>query len=92
MRRTLENNQVNCRAPVDLWRERTSVALSRYQEAREASDRALAQRSDGIMPSSEGVTTTVEALESETAALREYVRVLRILTDLVVHRKPPPED
>jgi hypothetical protein len=74
----------------DLWRNRLTVSMERYRIARvECKEAALAQ-SD--IPSPDGSFAYGRALRAESAAVKEYMRVLRIFTDLTIHRIVPPEE
>jgi len=73
-----------------LWRQRVQNELHRYREAREVCQKSLSDRGD--IPSPDGSFAFQRALRVETAALKEYMRVLEIFNTLVVHRKMPPDE
>lgn len=51
-----------------------------------------ADRRSGAIPSPDGPFVYQRALHAETAAHKEYLRVLRVYQDLIVHGKIPDED
>ncbi len=75
-----------------LWRHRLEDARLRLEFARNYYREIKRDFSDG------GISAPVErfefdkALRAETAALREYSRILAILNDLTIHGKIPNED
>jgi hypothetical protein len=74
----------------DVWRERVQSARRRYKDSQVLSQRALWERDS--LPSPDGSFGFQHALQAETAALKEYARVLNIFNALVLHGKVPPEE
>ena len=66
----------------NLWRERRQTALDRYHVARDACSKAIADHNQKWSPA--GQCAVIEALRSETAAIEEHRRVLKVFLDLVV--------
>jgi hypothetical protein len=73
----------------DRWRERVSVAFSQYKTAMKAARAAKDLISDA--PAPDGLFAFRNATRAETAARNEYMRVLTIYTNLVIHGKIPDE-
>jgi hypothetical protein len=74
-----------------IWRERLREARLKYEEASDAFRATWGEHFESRLTANP--TLAIErARDIETAALCEYVRVLRIYTDLTVHGKLPPED
>jgi hypothetical protein len=76
-----------------IWRERLSVCRVTYQKA-QAEFQATFQEhlndiADGL--SADPSFAIRQARQRETAALEEYMKVLRVFTDLFVYGKLPPE-
>ena len=69
------------------WRERVNAAEELYNRARAEADAAL--ESSGCDATSVEIEVLRQKRSRETAALDEYMRVLRIFHELVVVRKPP---
>jgi hypothetical protein len=67
----------------DAWRARVENSRLRYQEATTRYGELLKQQRDG--PES----PLAHARHAESAALVEYLRVLRLFTDLIVQGKLP---
>ena len=80
-----------CQELEDNWEERAQDALCRYKVARDA---ARAVQLENKHPPDEDHRTRacVQALNAETAALREYRRVLLIFHELVIDGKIPPDE
>jgi hypothetical protein len=74
----------------DLWRERTQIALSRYQIAKDECRKAIAEQADAMSP--DGSFAHRKALRAENAALAEYRRLLAIFNDLVTNGTMPPAE
>ena len=72
----------------DIWRERLSEALRRYQVARLQTTTALVRSRD--IPQPDGNFAFRKAQWVETMALAEYKRILGIFNDLVIDGKVPP--
>ena len=78
---------------LNLWRGRLIEARKNYdQVVSELQTNANAGRSDtaGTLPTPNGSTGHI--LRAETQALNEYMRILRIFTDLVISGKAPVEE
>jgi hypothetical protein len=69
------------------WRERVNAAEQEYQHAREEAEAALEQC--GCDATSVHIEALFQGQARESAALAEFMRVLKILHDLVVAGKPP---
>ena len=67
---------------VEVWRARLKAARERYHLAAEESKKVLLARGSG---------DSFESLHNADAARREYMRVLGIFSDLVIHRRIPEE-
>jgi hypothetical protein len=77
------------------WRERVNRARVRYEEKMAIRRQMLAERPEwpmGLAPDPDGRFALNLALKEESAALTEYMRLLRIYTKLVFHGTPPEED
>jgi hypothetical protein len=79
-------------APQEVWRNRLAAAETVFREAALQLKQAVQQQD--LSPSSdESLRAVALAHERKHAARREYLRVLRIFTDIVLRGKaPPPED
>ena len=76
-----------------LWRRRVWETRSRYLRASARFDRVIREQVEGLTPVPDGYYAVRNAGIVQSAALREYTRVLNILTDLMVHgRMPPPQE
>ena len=73
----------------NVWRDRVKEAKRHYREAKQGCRTALAESQD--MPSQDGYFAVRQAQRTETLALREYGRVLRIFNDLTFYGKRPAE-
>jgi len=73
----------------EAWRLRVEEALQTYREATEEYRRVLREEPDGQPPDPESILARARQTESE--ALMEYSRLLRIFTDLTIHGKLPEE-
>lgn len=80
----LQGESQNRRELERYWKERCSNAKAGLDVA-SANVQSLANSQSG----SDGGSAYRSAIRSETAALVEYSRVLRIYTDLAVHGKEP---
>jgi len=69
------------------WRERLKVAAVCYRNAKEVAAKAHSAWRDGELARPDGYHALQKAAADEAQALREYTRVLRIFSDLVVHKK-----
>lgn len=74
------------------WHKRVQSAASRYREA--ARDFKTVRIDFPITEANcpDGITAIWQARRRELAALEDYLRVLRIYTDLIVHGVVPPAD
>jgi hypothetical protein len=79
----------------DAWRERVNRARTQYERTAAICAELLAERMLAFpaqpTPDPDGTLTLRHALRRETEALNEYMRVLRIYTDLHVHGVVPEE-
>jgi hypothetical protein len=73
----------------DRWRERVNAALTQYHTAKEAARAAKDLVSEA--PAPDGLFAFRKAVRVETAARKEYMRVLTIYSNLVIHGKVPDE-
>lgn len=76
----------------DLWRQRLNDAKLRLDFARNYLSELRRDYPSDDIPAGEYHFSHQQALRGENFALKEYRRVLRILTDLTVHGKVPNED
>jgi hypothetical protein len=74
------------------WGERVQLAHADYEQARDAVRDALEKFRNTSVPTADALLMLKEAAELERVSLLEYMRVLRILHDLVVDDKMPPDD
>jgi hypothetical protein len=77
------------------WRERVNRARVRYEEKMAIRRQMLAERPEwpmSLAPDPDGRFALNLALKEESAALTEYMRLLRIYTKLSLHGTPPEED
>ena len=77
------------------WRERLSRARSRYQEKAAIRRQIVAERPEwptSLEPDPDGRFALYRALQEESAAWTEYMRLLTIYTELILHGTPPEED
>jgi len=75
----------------DLWRGRLLDARKKYDLAVTESKTVGTDFTAGTLPTPDGGQNMVNTLRAETRARNEYLRVLRIFTDLVVSGKRPEE-
>jgi hypothetical protein len=71
----------SCTARHELWRNRLAAAETVYHDAARELREALQEHPDIEMP---------ELRRRRTEARMEYLRVLRIFTDLILRGKRPP--
>jgi hypothetical protein len=71
------------------WRKCVQDARSRYLHAKEVSGYALREQAEGLTPPPDGSLAARRALHIENAALAEYIRTLKIFSDLVINRRIP---
>lgn len=72
------------------WLERLNAALKRLQEAEWNTKHLVVEAK--TMPSTVGSSALQTALRHERFAREEYMRVLRLFTDLVVLGEAPTEE
>lgn len=82
MRRKLEN----------LWRAKVQAAHERYRRAAVQSHSVMEEQQQKLLTGADGFHAVTMAVREESAALREYRRVLKIFTELLVHGMLPPEE
>lgn len=75
----------------DIWRERVKSAADAYEKARKEAVAALRRCSERDDASEADFRLLKAAQERESAALNDYMKVLKTFHDLVVDRKPPIE-
>jgi hypothetical protein len=75
----------------DAWRKRLMVARDRYDRAVAQSHRALEDRGNWPLQASDKSSAVREARQQESAARKEYMRVLTAFTNLTVFGKMPEE-
>ncbi|HEY2019060.1 MAG TPA: hypothetical protein VGH38_36390 [Bryobacteraceae bacterium] len=73
----------------ELWRARLHEAKLRYDAAASASRDTMQSFRQRSFPTPDGGAALKNALSKERVARSEYMRVLRILTDLCVNGKSP---
>ena len=80
----------------DAWQERVNRARTKYEKNVAICAELLAERMLAFpmqpSPDPDGTLTLRHALRREAEALREYLRILRIYTDLHVYGIIPDED
>ena len=74
----------------NIWRERVRQARARYEEAH-AGFRAVWDEHFHERMTADPSFAIEQAHKAETAALRDYMKVLKIFMDLVLHGKVPRE-
>jgi len=80
-----------CVSLEELWRSKVQAARQRFCEASARCRDAIGERLEALAPAPDGDYAVRRAAKEEAAALHEYMRVLQIFTDLVVHEKAPEE-
>ena len=70
-----------------LWETRVRAARQLYEEHQRELDRLVAESGGGLPESLKSSELIREARKRESLALGEYLRTLRIYTDLIVHGK-----
>jgi hypothetical protein len=73
----------------NLWRTRLDKAADRYNTAKKTYRLVADEDRQGLTPSPDGRYAIRQARQEEAAARAEYIRVLRIFTDLILHGKIP---
>lgn len=74
----------------DLWRGKLRLARERYEEAAKAFRTTWAEHFEP-RPTTDSTFAIQHARKLESQALAEYMRVLKIFTDLLLHGKIPQE-
>jgi hypothetical protein len=74
-----------------LWHGRLQIAEDRYILAAAQFQKAIKEQRDGMAPAPDGTLALRKARARESATRREYMRVLRVFTDLTVSGKIPEE-
>jgi hypothetical protein len=75
----------------DVWRERLREARRKYEEAANAFKATWGEHFESRL-TVDPTHAIEQARNVESRALSQYMRVLKVFTDLVVHGKLPPED
>ncbi|HTX36831.1 MAG TPA: hypothetical protein VME43_17500 [Bryobacteraceae bacterium] len=74
----------------DAWREKLRLARERYEEAAKAFRASWEEHSEG-RPTTDSTFAIQHARKLESHALAEYMRVLKIFADLLLHGRVPEE-
>jgi hypothetical protein len=77
------------------WRERVDRARSLYEEKVAIRRQMVAEHPVwpiNLAPDPDGRFALDQALKEESAARTEYMRLLRIFTELILHGTPPKEE
>jgi len=72
------------------WRQKLCTARQRYEEASDAF-RIACEEHLGTLPTSDSTFAIAHARKVESAAMAEYMRILKIFTDLLLYGKAPEE-
>jgi len=72
-----------------VWRTRLNESRTRYDLSVTQCRKVVEEQNQFPMPAPDGSFAVRKALTQESAARSEYMRVLRIFTDLVVQGKIP---
>jgi hypothetical protein len=73
------------------WRARVQVAQQRYYEACAKHQEVVEERRQRLTCTPDGALAVRKAAKAEVAARREYMRVLHIFTQFVVHGQEPKQ-
>jgi hypothetical protein len=76
----------------DVWRERVQAQYRLYRSASEQFRKVLEEQRHATKPSPDGNQAVFNALELENSARKEYMRVVRIFSDLTLRGKIPEEE
>jgi CheY-like chemotaxis protein len=76
---------------VEDWRIRLQQAKSYYDGCSQQFRKVLADQNEGLLPAPDGSHAVRQARIHESAARQEYIRALRIFTDLIVGGKTPEQ-
>ena len=77
---------------LSLWRGRLLEARKNYDQVVGELQTTSTSFTSGTLPTPDGKANTVRVLKAETEALNEYMRILRIFTDLVISGKAHEEE
>ena len=84
---------VQSRAAVEeLWRKRLQEAEVRHNIADHELNKAMEDLTGGLVLPPDGSTAVRNARVAKSAALNEWMRVLRVFTDLILYNKVPDGD
>ena|SRR5271165_1334080 len=75
----------------DLWRTRLAEAKRNYHQATTQFRLAADEHRKGEIPSPDGSLRLSQAISAEARARGEYVRILRLFTDLIMHGRAPKD-
>ena len=76
----------------DAWRLKLQQAYSRYSAATEACRKIHQEQMETRAADGSAPADLMRAQVAASQALADYVRILRVFTDLTVHGKLPVED
>jgi hypothetical protein len=76
----------------DRWRTRLADAKRNHDQAVTRFRRAAEVYRAQEIPASDGTLGLHQAISAESSARKEYIRVLRLFTDLIVHGRIPSDD
>lgn len=76
----------------DRWRIRLADAKSKHDQAVSLFRRASEEYRAKEIPASDGSLSLHQAIAAESSARKEYIRILRLFTDLVVQGRIPKDD
>ncbi len=76
----------------DFWRTRLDETRKQYERASVTFRQAAQDFTEKQMPLTDGNLRFRRAIREESAARREYMRALRIFTDLIIHGKIPEDE
>lgn len=74
-----------------LWRDRLKTAKERYDAAAATSQAAIKTFQEQALPPPDGGANLISALKAERISRSEYLRILRLYTDLLLSGKTPGE-
>ena len=75
----------------EVWQSRVRAAREQYEERIHELDRVVAESEDDVNQQPDGSESTRQARRLMSGAFKEYMRLLRIYTDLVMYGKVPQE-
>ena len=76
----------------DLWRRRLETATEAQRRAAAEVKRIIESKGSGALSGPDGEFALQQALRVEGRTRADFVRVLRIFTDLILRRSKPPDD